>query len=142
MVGRDAASLLNRVAGSGDRGSPDPEGVDADDRHAGFAVIENCRPHFASIVKDLVKLFSVVAGLFHPHLGRDVALGKAGFELGGLRLIGRCRAGGTQRNHGDDQDTTEEAMHGGGSFFGGSRRYVSFTPLTRSASFGVALFGS
>ena len=44
---------------------PDAEGVDADQGHAGFAVVEHRRPHFASVVKRLVKLFSVIAGLFH-----------------------------------------------------------------------------
>ena len=80
MVGGDPAALLNRLASRGHAGPANAQGVDPDQRHAGFAVVEHRRPHLAAVVKHLVKRLVVSAGLFHAGRGRDIAFGEAGLE--------------------------------------------------------------
>ena len=76
----DPASLLNRRPDGLNCRATDEERIDADDRHAGLAIVKHHRADLAGIVKRLVVSLAVPAGLLHADRGRDISFREPGFE--------------------------------------------------------------
>ena len=89
----DAALPANRLAGLLRQAPGNHQGIDAHQRHTGFAIVEKRCPNLACVVKAAVIRFTVSAWLFHSHLGRDVALSKSGLQTRTAASLRQCESG-------------------------------------------------
>ncbi len=88
---RDAGALLDGRADLLDGLAADAQRVDADDRDAVAAIVEDRGPDLAGVMHLAVVRLAVAAGCLHADRRRDVALGETGLEgRPGLRLCLGC----------------------------------------------------
>ena len=102
-----------------DRLAADHQGVDADERHALLAIVEDARTHLARVVDFLRIDLPIVTRHFHADVGSDVAIGEPHADTGLSGRRGEDRDGSQYQQ--DMAETESGRTHRGKSRYVGGR---------------------